>query len=545
MTQPGILIGALVGALVTAPAVTVFYLGWKLAGLPFLPFDLFDWMARRLPGALLTIGIETMVKLIRVLNLGRTAAIAKTAEQLMAIAAFVIAGAVIGALLFAVLRARRTGSPMRLGILVGAAAGVAFVLVSGGVAGTATTGREFNTLWILFVSAVWGLIIGWAYRRLREPAGLVDPAGVALRPETAEPPAIERVDRRQFLIRLGSASAAITVAGAVVGTLTGGTRGRDAGTGRRWSDGGVLPNAGDRLRPAPGTRPEFTPLDEHYRIDINLVPPTVNEADWKLAIRGLVAEPINMTLADLRDNFPPMHQFVTLACISNEIAGDLISTTRWTGVSLRRLLPYLRLRPEATHLKIESVDGFCEIVSLDDIKADERIMLTYAWDGLPLRARHGFPLRVYLPDRYGMKQPKWITSITAIDKWEEGYWVARGWDREARMKAASVIDTVAVDPAASSGGQRVVAVGGIAHAGARGISKVEVSVDDGEWREAQLRAPISGTTWVIWRYDWPFQAGAHTFAVRCTDGQGQAQIVQPATPHPAGATGIHKKRARF
>ena len=58
---------------------------------------------------------------------------------------------------------------------------------------------------------------------------------------------------------------------------------------------------------------------------------------------------------------------------------------------------------------------------------------------------HGFPLRIYIPDVYGMKQPKWIESIDATDHWEPGYWVVRGWDEVARMKATSVIDTVAAD----------------------------------------------------------------------------------------------------
>jgi hypothetical protein len=145
-----------------------------------------------------------------------------------------------------------------------------------------------------------------------------------------------------------------------------------------------------------------------------------------------------------------------------------------------------------------------------------------------------------------MKQPKWITSIDALDHWEEGYWVERGWDREARMKATSVIDTVAVQVTMTGvGGQRLVPVGGIAHAGARGISKVEIRVDEGEWYEAHLRAPLSETTWVVWRYDWPFQEGSHTLTVRCYDGDGTAQVAQPAAPHPSGATGLHSRRARL
>jgi hypothetical protein len=141
-----------------------------------------------------------------------------------------------------------------------------------------------------------------------------------------------------------------------------------------------------------------------------------------------------------------------------------------------------------------------------------------------------------------MKQPKWIGSIEAIDGEADGYWVVRGWDREARMKATSVIDTVAVDMMIGQAtGDTLVPVGGIAHAGARGISKVEIRVDDGDWREARLRTPLSGLTWVVWRYDWRFQAGKHTFTVRCVDGSGLPQIVVEAPPHPSGASGLHSK----
>jgi hypothetical protein len=166
-------------------------------------------------------------------------------------------------------------------------------------------------------------------------------------------------------------------------------------------------------------------------------------------------------------------------------------------------------------------------------------MLAYAWDGLPLPEKHGFPLRIYIPDRYGMKQPKWIESIEATDHWEPGYWVVRGWDREARMKATSVIDTIATNMMIAKPAQEMrVPIGGIAHAGVRGISKVELRVDNGEWMPAELRTPLSGQTWVVWRYDWPMQRGKHTFTVRCFEGDGTAQIAQQAPPDPSGASGL-------
>jgi len=528
--RPGILTGAMVGVMLTASLIAVFYLAWRLAGLPFVAFDVFDWLARRLPGSVVTFGIDAIVSVIRALHLGPTAETAKIAEQTMAIAGLPVTGAICGAVLFAILRAFRGSYASLFGVVMGAVVGAPVTLISRSVGQTATTRPIISAGWILGAFLIWGAALGWSYRRL----SAADAAEAA------------RIDRRRFLIRLGGATAVITVVGAAVGNLAVGRRRREVVEGERWSANHPLPNAAAAVKPAPGTRPEFTPLEQHYRIDINTIPPAIKKDDWRLKIGGLVENPLAFTLDDLRGRYEPSHQFITLACVSNPIAGDLIGTTRWTGVSLQRLLPDWRLKPDATHLKIRSADGFFEVVPLETVKADERLMLTYAWDGAPLLTEHGFPLRIYIPDLYGMKQPKWIESIEATDHWEPGYWVERGWDAQARMKATSVIDTVAVDMMiAQADARTLIPIGGIAHAGARGVSKVEVQVDGGEWREAQLRSPLSGLTWVIWRYDWPFQQGRHTFTARCYDGAGAPQIVEETPPAPAGASGLHSKSLMF
>jgi hypothetical protein len=114
------------------------------------------------------------------------------------------------------------------------------------------------------------------------------------------------------------------------------------------------------------------------------------------------------------------------------------------------------------------------------------------------------------------------------------------------MKATSVIDTIAVDMTIISADKRkLVPIGGIAHAGARGISKVEVRVDDGSWQEAVLRTPLSQTTWVLWRFDWPFSPGKHTFTVRCYDGSKTPQIVEVMPPAPSGASGLFSKSQKL
>jgi DMSO/TMAO reductase YedYZ molybdopterin-dependent catalytic subunit len=382
---------------------------------------------------------------------------------------------------------------------------------------------------------LWGLALAWSFARLSPRLGR---GGVG--------DAVEWIDRRTFLVRMAGATAVMTVAGAAVGALSTRRGAREvalAGGARPWSETNPLPNAGAAVQAVRGTRAELTPVARHYRIDINTRPQLVDPATWRLRIGGLVEQPRDFSLAELQA-FQPVDQFVTMECISNRVAGDLISTTRWSGARLQEVLAEVRPRPEATHLRIRSADGFHEVLARNVVQADPRVMLCYNWDGLPLPADHGYPLRVYVPDHYGMKQPKWIESIELIGEMEAGYWVERGWDREAQIQSTAVIDTVATDMMMPQMTQlQVVPVGGIAFAGARGISRVEVSVDNGAWAPAQLRDPLSETTWVVWRYDWPFQAGQHTLTVRCFDGMGTPQVVDPRPPHPAGATGLHSMNA--
>ncbi len=544
-----LLTGALIGVLLTAPLLALLYLGDQAAGLPFVPFDVFDWMARTLPGDVITRGVDTMVDLIDRLDLGETSSTAKRIETLSAWAMF-FGGGVAGAVAFFVLRsriaARRDGW---IGVVPGLGWGlllaVPLVLISQDVNVTATTSDPVSILWLVMVMAVWGLALDWTYGALAAYTETTTTPEPERADASAGPPvSATRLSRRQFLVRVGATSATLTVVGSGIARYLEYRDERDLERLIERRRAAVLPqdlpNEDAPVTPASGTRPEYTPLEDHYRIDISVRPPEIAEADWRLRISGLVDTPVELTLDELRDGYDPVNQYVTLACISNPVAGDLTSTTRWTGVRLRDVLADVGLQPEAQFLKISSADGFDETLDLLLLEDEPRIMLAYAWDGIPLLPKHGFPLRIYIPDRFGMKQPKWITDIEAIPEFAQGYWVRRGWDPVARMRATSVIDVVASDETyTDEDGTMRVPIGGIAHAGARGISKVEVRVDDGDWVEAQLRAPLSETTWVIWRYDWPFEEGRHSFEVRCFEGDGTEQVTERSNPHPDGATGLH------
>ncbi len=540
LRRPTIWLGALVGGLLTSVLTAALYLADQVAGLPFIPFDLFDFVSRLLPGPLLTFGIDRMVDIITAFNLGETSAAAKNAELLMALAAFIALGIVVAAFGFGTMNRRETAArSITPGLALGLAFGAIMMLLSAQVNLTATAPELAQVGWVILAFAAWGTAVNWIYNDLAHSE-----AKTKTDESTGETIVIEPLDRRQFMVRIGGASAVLTVVGAGLGALVGGR----GGEGKVVSTASVvpegeLPNINDDLTPAPGTRPEYTPLDEHYRIDISARPPVLDSNEWRLEVSGLVDNPVNLSLQELYDKFDRIDRFITLSCISNRIGGTLISTTKWSGFRAQDFLALVQPQADAVALKITGADNFDEYVMLDLIESDERIMFAYEWDDQPLKQKHGFPLRIYIPDRYGMKQPKWIKSIEFVDAWAEGYWVRRSWSKDAIVNTTSVVDAVATNAIIKDDEDYIVPIGGIAYAGAKQISRVEVSVNGGEWQAAQLRQPLSELTWVIWRYDWRFQEGDFKFEVRAYDGADDLQSLESRGTRPDGATGVHSKRA--
>ncbi len=538
MKTRAVALGAVLAGLLTAPLIALQYLADQLAGLPFVPFDLFDWITRVLPGPVITFGIDLMISAFLLLGID-VADTAKLAEQAAAIAQLLVAGIAAGAVFGGALAWRRLRPDTLAGLIMGALFGFPLIAISLAIS-QSPVAPLWRALWLLVLFLGWGVLLS---RSLGRVVGGADGRAIT------ESPAADamRLDRRRFLVQLGASTAVITVAGAGVGALLARAEQarRDAAladTMAHNAEGSSelpFPNANDPVSPVPGTRPEYTPVKDHYRVFIRTEPSVIDGATWLLPITGMVDRPLMLSLADLRNNFPARDQYVTLSCISGRVGTTLISTTLWTGASVRDVLAAAGVRSEAKYIHIVSADGFYETVDLAEIEADPRIMFCYAWDGNTLPVEHGFPLRIWLPDRFGMKQPKWITGVEVTDTYTPGYWVERNWDEIARVQTTSVIDTVAVDALIADGDERRVPIGGIAFSGDRQISRVEVRVDGGPWQPAQLRSPLSETTWVIWRYEWPFAAGEHRFEVRCAEGDGTPQIEAERPSRPSGARGIH------
>lgn len=556
--NPSPLTGLLWGVIFMLPVIIVMSLGYTLAGFTILPLRLFDWMARFLPAEVVNFGREIIggaAGQFRVVE-GSTSATAKVAEQIMGYGVLFVIAAIAGGLFFFLMnRIRASGTYNRRDIIPGVVlsllVAIPLILMDNAVGQTGGSSGFPTIIWNLGLLLLWGAAVNYLYNGLAyRAAALVSEAALAAKGEPTA--SVHAIDRRQFLIQIGGATAAVTVVGAGLSALLNQTTPSSATVLSPAAEAtlspelAALPNAADPIAIVAGTRPEITPLAQHYRIDISTLPPVIQEEGYTLPfttqLDGAQTTLAEMTLDDIRA-MDSVDAYITMSCISNPVGGDLISTIKWTGVPMQAVLAAVGVPEGATHLKITGADGFDEFVALDIINADERVMLAYAWDNQPLLSKHGFPLRIHIPDLYGMKQPKWINGIefTAAD--EDGYWVRRGWDKEARVLAVSVVDTVAINDIFERDGQMFVPIGGIAWAGTRGISNVQISVDGGEWAEAEVRTAINDRTWQLWRYEWPFTEGNHRFEVRCIEASGAPQIEAQARTFPAGASGYQSVQA--
>ena len=286
----------------------------------------------------------------------------------------------------------------------------------------------------------------------------------------------------------------------------------------------------------PKLAPYVTPNEDFYRIDTAFVVPQVAPDDWTLRIYGRVRKPLTLTYEQLVAR-PMIERYITLACVSNEVGGGLIGNARWLGVPIKDLLDEVEPEDGADQVVSRSVDGFTAGTPTAVLRDGRDAMLAVAMNGAPLPVNHGFPVRMVVPGLYGyVSATKWLAGLelSTFDAFD-AYWVRRGWDERAPIKTQSRIDTP--QPGAQRAGR--ITVGGVAWAQHRGISKVEVRVDDGPWQAARLAAVPSIDTWRQWMWVWDATPGRHRLQVRATDNGGQTQPEEPSDVFPNGATGWH------
>jgi hypothetical protein len=275
---------------------------------------------------------------------------------------------------------------------------------------------------------------------------------------------------------------------------------------------------------------EVTAVQDFYVVSKNLVgDPVVNASSWRLNLptRSLTYDELLALPADQLE--------LTLECISNDIGGTLISNGIWKGPQVTSILALTTVPTDAVFMLMESADGYTESFPLREL-TPAHLLATHL-NGAPLTAPHGFPARFIFPGHYGMKQPKWVTRVRFSATDQPGYWENNGWDEQAIIKTMSRTDRPADGTALAAGS---VQFAGIAFAGARRISGVELSWDGGRsWRPAVLQAEFSPYAWRFWQLTTSLPAGHYNVSVRARDGEGTLQTSKSAPTLPNGADGYH------
>ena len=453
-----------------------------------------------------------------------------------------IYAAVIGALAF------------RKRVLIGLVGIGVFGLIGAFAAISNRAGGSFDDAVPTVIGAAAGAAALWGAHRVARPllagspsadtASPSDPTNVDAQSPTDAP----RATRRDLLVRSGGVLVALAFVGAGAGAIGRTIRSRFSASESRMNV--KLPQATNTLDPIPngvsvgidGVAPFTTPNADFYRIDTALTVPQVPTEGYELRVTGMVARELNLSFDDLLARNVVEHD-ITLTCVSNTIGGELIGNARWTGVRLDELLAEAGVDPAATQVVGRSIDGYTCGFPIEAATDGRNALVAFGMNGEPLPLEHGFPVRLIVPGLYGyISATKWLTEIelTTFEDFEQ-YWVPRGYADRAPIKLMSRIDSVDGLGTLTRNADGTAAIGGVAWAQTRGISAVEVQIDDGPWQPCELGAALNDDTWRQWAFRWTPTAAART-SIRCraTDGDGVIQTDERSEPLPNGASGHHQ-----
>ncbi|XAS73786.1 molybdopterin-dependent oxidoreductase [Micrococcaceae bacterium Sec5.1] len=460
-----------------------------------------------------------------------------TADKIVLVASILIVAVVLAALA-GILERRRTGLGLVLAALAGAA-GLSAVLTRAQTTPQAAIAP-------IVAAVVTMLLLRTLIRRLgtwvppREASSGVVPSAEGSTASASPSPEPAPLARRSFLNALAVTSIAAAVGGVVTSVLT---RATAVASGFRGSltlpapatTQQAIPNGASL--PLEGISTLVTPNPDFYRIDTALTVPAIDPPAWKLKVTGMVDREIELDFATLLTK-PMTERHITIACVSNEVGGDLIGNALWLGWPVRELLAMAGPKPGADMVLSTSNDGFTASTPLEALTDDRDALLAVGMNGEPLPLEHGFPVRMIVPGLYGfVSATKWLTELKVTRFADDtAYWTPRGWSDHGPIKTQSRIDVPRSGRTVKAG---KVQFGGVAWAQHRGVDHVELRVNRGPWRQTMLAPGISTDTWYQWQLGLDLTPGNYEVQVRATDSTGKPQTEDRTPVAPDGATGYH------
>jgi DMSO/TMAO reductase YedYZ molybdopterin-dependent catalytic subunit len=177
--------------------------------------------------------------------------------------------------------------------------------------------------------------------------------------------------------------------------------------------------------------PKGTPPNQKYIKEFifygALGVPRVDVATYRLRVDGLVERPLELNY----DQLKALPQ-VKVDRPSHCVTGWSVDKTVWSGPSLPELLKEAGVRAEASWVMFKSLDGYDTPIPIEDAKAEEAVV-ALALNGEPISLEMGFPARPFMPHLYLWKSAKWLTEITLLDKYRDGFWEARGYHERGNI----------------------------------------------------------------------------------------------------------------
>lgn len=293
---------------------------------------------------------------------------------------------------------------------------------------------------------------------------------------------------------------------------------------------GVAACAGEEDGKADDTGP-YVPLtidpitpNEDFYVTSCCGTPEVDGATWSLSVRAGGVELTTVDLAGL-DALTPRDKEHTLECIGAGPYAQAIGNAVWTGLPLLEILAQLGVEvpDSAVEIKLTSADEYTTSLPISDL--DKPVWLVWRMNGEALPDRHGYPARLLVPGRYGMKNPKWIVALDFVDEPYLGFWESTGWSNDASYQANTLIRDPRDNQAVPEGQYRIV---GTAFAGSDPVESVEISFDGGAtWEDVTIDYSPGADVWTLWHVDWIATPGVWDIKVRCTCASGATSNENP------------------
>lgn len=310
-------------------------------------------------------------------------------------------------------------------------------------------------------------------------------------------------------------------------------------------------------------REDLTPNEAFFvRWHLAVIPTSVDEATFRLVLKGHVDSPLSLSLDALRKEFEPVSVVAVNQCSGNsrsffeprvpggQWGNGAMGNAKWTGVRLSDLLKKAGVKANAVDVSFQGLDraplpsvpNFVKSLPFEHAN-DGQVIVAYAMNDQPLPMLNGFPLRLVVPGYFATYWVKALNEIDVLDKKFSGFWMDKAYrvpnnPLESESPKDLAKDTVPIGPmplrsifVAPEAGERIapgkaVEVQGVAFDAGKGVTKVEVSPDAGKtWAEAKLDQDLGKYSWRRWRYAWtPAAAGQHTLMCRAANAAGESQV---------------------